>query len=123
MTYQHPSDLHRVGQVRDLAKTEADAFLAFHAAVFRDDGVVPRKDRELVALAVATANRCAYCIDTHTRGAAEAGATGQEMTEVAFVAAAVSAGGAMAHGLLSHRLHRDQQGHAKTAPTGAHGHG
>ncbi|MET9964224.1 carboxymuconolactone decarboxylase family protein [Streptomyces sp. NPDC006326] len=123
MTYQHPSDLHRVGQIRDLAKTEADAFLAFHAAAFRDDGVVSRKHRELVALAVATAQRCAYCIDTHTRGAAEAGATGQEMAEVAFVAAAVSAGGTMAHALLSHRLHGERQENGKTAPTGEHAHG
>ncbi|GHG72614.1 carboxymuconolactone decarboxylase family protein [Streptomyces griseocarneus] len=109
MTYQHPSDLQRVPAVRELAKTEANAFLAFHAAVFRDGGAIPLKYRELIALAVATATRCAYCIDTHTRGAAEAGATPHEMTEAAFVASAVSAGGAMAHSLLAHRLHEENQ--------------
>ncbi|MEU1376566.1 carboxymuconolactone decarboxylase family protein [Streptomyces triculaminicus] len=116
MSYQQPSDLHRVPAVRELAKTEANAFLNFHAAVFREGGAVPLKHRELIALAVATSTRCAYCIDTHTRGAAEAGATRQEMTEVAFVASAVSAGGAMAHSLLAHRLHEEHQSAAE--PTG-----
>ncbi|MFI1912807.1 carboxymuconolactone decarboxylase family protein [Nocardia sp. NPDC020380] len=49
--------------------------------------------------------RCAYCIDTHVRGAAAAGATRVEIAEACAVAAAVCAGGATAHGLLALRLH------------------
>lgn len=121
MTYQQPSDLRLSSQLRNLAKTEADAFLTFHAAAFREGGTVPRKYRELVALAVATATRCAYCIDAHTRGAAEAGASGEEMAEVSFVAAAVSAGGAVSHALLSHRLHEEHRTSGRTGE--GHGHG
>ncbi|MEU8924357.1 carboxymuconolactone decarboxylase family protein [Kitasatospora sp. NPDC048545] len=104
MTYQQPSDLRTVPTVRALAQDEFDAFIRFHETVFRDGGTVPRKLRELVALAVAMTTRCSYCIDTHTRGAADAGATREEIAEVGFVAAAVCAGGAMAHGLLALRL-------------------
>jgi AhpD family alkylhydroperoxidase len=116
MTYQKPSDLGLVPAVRALAPDEFDAFLAFHDSVFRDGGAVPRKMRELVALAVATATRCAYCIDTHTRGATDAGATREEISEIGFVAAAVCAGGAMAHSLLALRLHAERH----RAQGGAH---
>jgi AhpD family alkylhydroperoxidase len=107
MTYQQPADLTLIPQVRDLATTEFDAFLAFHESVFRADGTLPLKYRELIALAVATAAKCGYCIDTHTRGAAAAGASPTEMTEAVFVAAAVSAGSTMAHSLLALRLHAE----------------
>ena len=121
MSYQQPSDLARVPEARALAKTEADAFLAFHEAAFRDGGAVSRKYRELVALAVATAAGCPYCIDTHTRGATVAGASREEMTEVSFVAAAVCGGATVAHTLLGLRLHEEMEG--QDQPTGDHVHG
>lgn len=112
MTYQQPSDLRLVPAVRPLATDEFDAFMAFHESVFRDGGAVPRKTRELAALAVAMTTRCSYCIDTHTRGAADAGATREEIAEIGFVAAAVCAGGAMAHTLLALRLHAERHADA-----------
>lgn len=56
------------------------------------------------ALGIAFTTQCAYCIDTHTRQALEAGASKEEIAEAAFVAAAVRAGGTLAHALLSLRL-------------------
>lgn len=100
--YQHPSDLALVPELLALAPTEAKAFLAFNHAAERD-GALPRKHRELMSLAVAFTTQCAYCIDTHTRQAREAGASKEEIAETAFVAAAVRAGGTLAHALLSLR--------------------
>jgi AhpD family alkylhydroperoxidase len=94
--------------------------MAFHEAAFREGGAVPRKYRELVALAVATAAGCPYCIETHTRGATDAGASREEMTEVSFVAAAVSAGATAAHGLLGLRLRGEIDEHAQPAENHAH---
>lgn len=105
MCYQQPSDLHLAPKVRGLAQTEFDAFMAFNDAAMRAGGAVPKKYRELIALAVATSTKCAYCIDMHTRGAEEAGATAEEIAESAFVAAAVNAGGVMGHSLLALRIH------------------
>ena len=104
MTYQQQSDLRLMAQARGLAGTEFDAFMGFHQSVFRDGGSVPLKYRELIGLAVGAANKCAYCIDTHSRGATDAGASPSELTETVLVAAAVCAGGTAAHSLLALRL-------------------
>jgi AhpD family alkylhydroperoxidase len=68
------------------------------------DGAIPRKYRELIVLGVAFTTQCGYCIDTHTRQARDAGASKEEIAETAFVAAAVRAGGTLAHALLSLRV-------------------
>lgn len=121
MTHQQATDLGRVPEARALAKTEAEAFLSFHEAAFREGGTVSRKHRELVALAVATAAGCPYCIDTHTRGATAAGTSRTEMAEVSFVAAAVSAGATAAHALLALRLRDEIE--TPDQPVQAHAHG
>ena len=102
--YQKPSDIGLVPELLGLAPAEGKAFLAFNHSAERGDGAIPRKYRELIALGVAFTTQCAYCIDTHTRQARENGATKEEIAETAFVAAAVRAGGTLAHALLSLRL-------------------
>jgi AhpD family alkylhydroperoxidase len=102
--YQRSDDLGLVPELLALAPAEGKAFLAFNHAAERADGAIPRKYRELIALGVAFTTQCAYCIDTHTRQARENGASKQEIAEAAFVAAAVRAGGTLAHALLSLRL-------------------
>ena len=70
----------------------------------RDDGSIPRKYRELIALAVACTTQCPYCLDVHTKNAKKAGATREEVTEAAFLAAALRAGAAVTHGALALKL-------------------
>lgn len=103
--YQKPDDIGRVPELLALAPVEGKAFLAFNHAAERGDGAIPRKYRELIALGVAFTTQCAYCIDTHTRQARENGATTEEIAEAAFVAAAVRAGGTLAHSLLALKLY------------------
>jgi AhpD family alkylhydroperoxidase len=103
--YQKPSDIGLVPELLALAPAEGKAFLAFNHAAERGDGAIPRKYRELIAVGVAFTTQCAYCIDTHTRQARENGATKEEISETAFVAASVRAGGTLAHALLSLRLY------------------
>ena len=110
--YQRREDLTAVPELLGLAATEGRAFLAFNQSVERDDGVIPRKYRELIALGVALSTQCAYCIDTHTRHARAHGASKQEIAEAAFVAAAVKAGGALAHSLLALRIFDENEGAA-----------
>lgn len=102
--YQRPEDLATVPRFAALAPTEAKAFLAFNHACERDDGTIPRKYRELISLAVALTTQCAYCLDVHTKAAAKAGVTGEELAETAMVAAAVRAGGTLGHALMTLRL-------------------
>jgi AhpD family alkylhydroperoxidase len=104
MDYQARSDIQTVPALIALAPAEGGTFLAFNTAVEREDGSIPRKYRELIALGVALTTQCAYCIDVHTRHAREHGATKEELAEAAFVAAAVRAGATLAHSLMALRL-------------------
>jgi AhpD family alkylhydroperoxidase len=102
--YQTRSDIQAVPVLVALAPAEGQTFLAFNTAAERADGAIPRKYRELIALGVALTTQCSYCIDVHTRHAREQGVTREELAEAAFVAAAVRAGGTLAHSLMALRL-------------------
>ena len=99
--YHDAEDLKVLGQLEKLAPAEFKGFVALDAIVGREDGAIPRKYRELLALAVACTTQCPYCLDVHTRGAKRAGATREEVAEVAFIAAALRAGAAVTHGALT----------------------
>ena len=89
-----------------------EAFAKFDEAVFAAEGrEIPLKYRELIALGVALTTQCTYCIDAHTGGAVKAGASQKELAEAAWVAAALRAGGAYAHGRLALRLGDEARGH------------
>ena len=102
--YQSPEDMLQIPSLLKLAPTESKAFLAFDHITKREDGSLPLKTREFIALAVALTIQCAYCLDVHTRGAKLAGATLEELAELISIAAAVRAGATMGHGLMALRL-------------------
>jgi AhpD family alkylhydroperoxidase len=83
-----------------LAKNASEATKAFWAydKAALADGAVPKKYKELMAVAVALTTQCAYCIEIHRKSALEAGATEAELTETIHVAAALRAGAAITHG-------------------------
>jgi AhpD family alkylhydroperoxidase len=104
MHYHDSDDLKKLGEFKQLTPTEFSTFVEFDKIVGRDDGAIPRKYRELIALAVACTTQCPYCLDVHTRGAKKAGATRQEVAEAGFLAAALRAGAAVTHTALAVKL-------------------
>lgn len=78
------------------AEAAWQGFLAFDKAAMAD-GAIPKKYKELMAVAVALTTPCPYCIDIHSKAARQAGASEAELSETAFVAAAIRAGGAITH--------------------------
>ncbi len=60
-------------------------------------GALPRKLKQLIAVAVAHTTQCPYCIRSHTQAALRDGATDREIVEAIWVAAEMRAGGAFAH--------------------------
>ncbi len=78
------------------------AFQAFDKAALAD-GAIPKKYKELMAVAVALTTQCPYCLEVHRKAAEAAGATREEMAEATFVAAALRAGAAFTHG--AHLVH------------------
>jgi len=104
MHYHDSNDLKILGQFKQLAPTEFSAFVEFDKIVGRDGGAIPKKYRELIALAVACTTQCPYCLDVHTRSAKRAGATREEVAETSLLAAALRAGAAVTHGALALKL-------------------
>lgn len=104
MHYHDSDDLKKLGDFKQLAPTEFSAFVGFDKIVGREDGAIPRKYRELIALAVACTTQCPYCLEVHTRAAKRAGATREEVAETSMLAAALRAGAAVTHGALALKL-------------------
>jgi AhpD family alkylhydroperoxidase len=102
--YHDPADLKRLSELKQLAPEDFKGFAALDAIVGRDDGAIPRKYRELIALAVACTTQCPYCLDVHSRNAKRAGATREEVAETALLAAALRAGAAVTHGTMALKL-------------------
>src|SRR5579872_3330521 len=93
-------DMKNLGKLKKFAELAPDAMKAFQAlsATAMADGAIPRKYKELMAIAVALTTQCPYCIEVHTKQALRAGVTEQELAEAVHVAAALRAGGAITHG-------------------------
>jgi AhpD family alkylhydroperoxidase len=99
--YHDQADLRLLKEMRKLAPADFEAWLGLNNIVGREDGAIPKKYRELIALAVACTTQCPYCIEAHAKGARASGATREELTETAFLAAALRAGGAATHGAMA----------------------
>jgi len=103
--YHDADDLNHLKEMGKLAPEEFKAWAALDRIVGREDGAIPRKFRELIALAVAHTTQCVYCIEVHTKAAKKAGASKQEVAEAVLLAAALRAGGAAAHGSLAMKFY------------------
>ncbi len=57
------------------------------------------REKCLIALAVAHAVQCPYCIDAYTQACLEKGSNPEQMTEAVHVAAAIRGGASLVHGL------------------------
>lgn len=90
-------DLTKLPKMGAHAPDTWETFNAFDQAALAD-GAIPKKYKELIAIAVALTTQCPYCLKIHKGAAVKAGATEQELAEVAFVAAALRAGAAVTHG-------------------------
>ncbi len=99
--YHDENDLKLLKEMSRLAPEEFKAWANLDGIVAREDGRIPRKYRELIALAVAHTTQCVYCIEVHTKNAKKAGAAKEEVAEAVLLAAALRAGAAAAHGTLA----------------------
>src|SRR5207249_8124253 len=99
--YHDVGDLRFLKEMGKLAPTEFNAWLGLDKIVGREDGAIPRKYRELIALGVAFTTQCPYCIEGHVKGAKAAGASREEIAESSLIAAALRAGGAATPGAMA----------------------
>jgi len=99
-TYYDPKGLKQFG-AGDLGKDAPELwqkFLAWYGAVFAE-GALSEREKSLIALGVAHAVQCPYCIDAYSTACLEKGADLAQMTEAVHVAAAIKGGSALVHGV------------------------
>lgn len=89
--------LKKLGALGQNAEKAMKAFQALDEAAL-SDGAIPKKYKELIAIAVGLTTQCPYCLEIHKDKAKKAGATREELAEVTFIAAALRAGAAVVHG-------------------------
>jgi alkylhydroperoxidase/carboxymuconolactone decarboxylase family protein len=97
-TYYKPEDLKKFGQIGEFGKDLADKFFSYYGDVFKD-GALTAREKSLIALAVAHAVQCPYCIDAYTSDTLEKGCTENQLMEAVHVAAAIRGGASLVHGV------------------------
>jgi AhpD family alkylhydroperoxidase len=107
--FHDPADLRLLKEMKKLAPADFEAWVNLDKIVGRADGAIPKKYRELIAVAVACTTQCPYCIEIHSKAAKAAGATREELVESSLLAAALRAGGAATHGLMALKFFDGQQ--------------
>lgn len=96
--YYNADDLSKFGNVGEFQKGLADKFFSWYGDVFKDSEL-SAKEKSLIALAVAHAVQCPYCIDAYSTDAFERGWNEGQMMEAVHVAAAIRGGASLVHGV------------------------
>ena len=89
--YFDPEDLKKFKNITEFQKEYGDKFFEYYGAVF-SEGALTQREKSLIALAVAHAVQCPYCIDAYSSTCLSKGADEEQMMEAVHVAAAIKSG-------------------------------
>lgn len=104
--YYDSADLGKFSEIGSEAPELWDKFLAWYNAVFAA-GALGEREKALIALGVAHAVQCPYCIDAFSTASLEKGASPEQMTEAVHVAAAIRGGASLVHGTqMRNHIHK-----------------
>ena len=99
MHYYESGDLKRFPEVGNFAGDMMEKFFGYYNAVVGSDGALTKREKALIALAVAHSRQCPYCIDAYTQACLEKGSNPAEMTEAVHVVTAIRGGASLVHGI------------------------
>ena len=97
-TYYNPADLSKFGSITEWQPELGRKFFDYYGEVFKD-GALTEREKALIALAVAHAVQCPYCIDAYSTDCLQKGADEAQMMEAVHVAVAIKGGAALVHGV------------------------
>lgn len=97
-SYYHPGDLAKFPEIGKGNKELWEKFQSYYGAVFAE-GALTEREKALIALGVAHAVQCPYCIDAYSQACLEKGSNLEEMTEAVHVACAIRGGASLVHGV------------------------
>jgi alkylhydroperoxidase/carboxymuconolactone decarboxylase family protein len=95
-SYYQPEDLKRFSQVARSHPALGEAFFRYYGEVMKP-GLLDAREKALIALAIAHAQKCPYCIDAYTETLHGLGVSEPEMHEAVQVAASMLAGITLVH--------------------------
>jgi len=96
--YYNPEDLGKFSTMGEEVPELWDLYMAYYGKVF-EEGSLTAREKALMALSVAAAVQCPYCIDSYTQSCLEKGVTEEQMTEAIHVANAIRGGASLVHGV------------------------
>ncbi|MBX7095511.1 MAG: arsenosugar biosynthesis-associated peroxidase-like protein [Flavobacteriales bacterium] len=97
-TYYNPEDLKKFGNIAEFEPELAKKFFDYYGAVF-EEGALTAREKALIALAVAHAIQCPYCIDAYTQDTIAKGCNEAQLMEAVHVAGAIRGGASLVHGV------------------------
>lgn len=97
-SYYNPEHLPNFAKIGEGSPELAEKFFAYYNSVFAD-GALSKREKALIALAVAHTVQCPYCIDAYTKESLQQGSDLEQMTEAVHVATAIRGGSSLIHGL------------------------
>lgn len=95
--YFEKKDLKNFGNVTDWQEKMGKKFFDWYGEVFQE-GALTQREKSLIALAVAHAIQCPYCIDAYSDSCIKKGVDEEQMMEAVHVAAAIKAGTTLVYG-------------------------
>ncbi len=96
-TYFAPNDLKNFGKITEWQEEYGKKFFEYYNSVFKE-GALTEREKALIALAVAHAIQCPYCIDAYSSTCLVKGADEEQMMEAVHVAAAIKSGTTLVYG-------------------------
>lgn len=105
-TYYDPEDLKKFGKISEFQPELGKKFFDYYGHVFQE-GALTAREKSLIALAVAHAVQCPYCIEAYTEDTMEKGCDEEQMMEAVHVAAAIRGGASLVHGVQMMNKYKD----------------
>ncbi len=96
--YYNDADLARFGEVGESCPDLFKKFMAWYQASL-EPGVLTKREKVLIGLAVAHTAQCPYCIDAYTKSCLEEGMGIEHITEAVHVASAIKGGATLIHAI------------------------
>ena len=105
-TYYDPEDLKKFGKISEFQPELGKKFFDYYGSVL-EEGALTAREKSLIALAVAHAIQCPYCIDAYTVDTMEKGCDEEELMEAVHVAGAIRGGASLVHGVQMMNKYKD----------------
>jgi len=99
--YYRPEDLDRFGEVGMHNPALFKKFMDWYTSAL-EPGMLTKREKALIGIAVAHAVQCPYCIDAYTKACLEEGMSLEHITEAVHVAAAIRGGASLVHAIQAH---------------------